>query len=417
MATELFANNAVSELFEPITAGDTTLRVVPGDESLFPTISGGSGDTFKLTIEVGSTREIVKVTATSGDTFTIARGQEGTSATGWSASATIALRLTAAQIQAFYPFDLTGGVAGALPASNGGTGIASYTIGDLIVATAATVLGVISVGATNTLLQSNGTTPSYTANPIITTLQALTALKIGSTPASDGGVRLSNAQAIKARNNADSADLILMETDASDRKFLGGASDTIALKNETKISALNATGAALIDLFKLSLDDLFKILVDPVLSNNIVLSSRDVADTVTIPVAKVDTNDDIIFGDGLNRNIGIGRSNPEARTHFGGSVGYPIRTVTSNATFGDDFTILADTDTSSANITLNLPPASLSLGRIYVAKKLSIAATHSVTIQPAGAELIETASNLAISAPNITKVMQCDGTGWRLIVA
>lgn len=414
---QLFTNNAVSELFAPITAGATSMDIVPGDESLFPTIAGGSGDFFMLTLEVGSTREIVKVNSTSVNTFGIVRAQESTSATGFSASATVALRVTAGQMGQLFPVDVTANATGTLPATLGGTGQASYTIGDLILATAATVLSVLSVGATNTIIMSNGTTPIYTGAPIITTLQALTALKTGATPASAGAVRLSNTEKITARNAGDSADKTIAEVDASDQTFIGGASDQVSVRNETTISAENATGSALIDLFKLDVNDLWRLLVAPVMNNDLALSSRDNANTVTIPLIEVDSNDDIIFGNLLNQNTGFGRTAPEARHHFGGSVSFPIRTVTSNATYGDDFTIVADTDTGDANITLNLPTASNSTGRVYVAKKQSVGATHTVTIEPAGSETIEGVANIGLTANNETRVMQSDGTNWRLIVA
>lgn len=410
---QLFTNNAVTELFAPITAGATSMTIVPGDESLFPTISPGSGDTFLLTIEVGSTREIVKVNSTSSNIYGIVRGQEGTSATSWSASATINHRLTAGQLSLLFPVNLTTQATGTLPVKLGGTGKASFNVGDLLMATASNTLGVISIGASRTVLISNGTTAVYSGTPVVTTLQAITAALLGSIPAASGAVRLSSATAIKSRNAANSADRTLIETDSSDRVIVGGASDQVALRNETALAGFNASGSALINLLKLDLNNLFRLLVAPVMNNDLALSSRDNADTTTIPLLEVDANDDIIFGDLLNYNQGFGRTLPEARHHFGGSVAFPIREVTSNATFGDDFTILADS--TGGNITLNLPDASNSTGRVYIAKY--IGTSNTVTIDPAGSETIEATNTIGLTAANETRVMQSDGSNWRLIVA
>jgi hypothetical protein len=59
-----------------------------------------------------------------------------------------------------------------IPPVNGGTGINSYTIGDLIIATAATTLAKLAIGAANTVLTSSGSLPQWgllTDNNISTT--------------------------------------------------------------------------------------------------------------------------------------------------------------------------------------------------------------------------------------------------------
>lgn len=50
---------------------------------------------------------------------------------------------------------------GALSPSQGGTGISTYAIGDILYATATTTLAKRAIGAANTVLQSNGTHPIY----------------------------------------------------------------------------------------------------------------------------------------------------------------------------------------------------------------------------------------------------------------
>ena len=51
---------------------------------------------------------------------------------------------------------LTTHVSGTLPVGNGGTGMTSYTTGDIVAATGASALGVITAGASGTVLTGNG---------------------------------------------------------------------------------------------------------------------------------------------------------------------------------------------------------------------------------------------------------------------
>ena len=92
MPVQLFTNNATTLLNADINSSVLTLTVTPGDGLLFPTPT--AGDFFFATIESGSTREIVQVTTRSTDTFTIVRAQDGTSATSFTAGATVELRMT-----------------------------------------------------------------------------------------------------------------------------------------------------------------------------------------------------------------------------------------------------------------------------------------------------------------------------------
>lgn len=91
-----YANNASSTLAAGISNSDLSLSVAPGTGSAFPTISGS--DVAFLTLTESTKMEIVKVTATSGDTFTIERGQDGTPAQAFSAGATVGLNITKAML-------------------------------------------------------------------------------------------------------------------------------------------------------------------------------------------------------------------------------------------------------------------------------------------------------------------------------
>lgn len=96
---ELFANNAHGTLSAPIDAGDTSLDLVTGQGALFP--SPGVGDFFRISLERldGSATEIVFCTARSGDTLTIARGQEGTTPEDFDTEDRVRLRPTAGMFE------------------------------------------------------------------------------------------------------------------------------------------------------------------------------------------------------------------------------------------------------------------------------------------------------------------------------
>ena len=83
----LLSNNAVSTLAAPITSGATTATLATGTGSLFPNPSAGPPQQFfPLTFSdaaTGLVREIVHVTARSGDTITMVRAQEGTVASAF----------------------------------------------------------------------------------------------------------------------------------------------------------------------------------------------------------------------------------------------------------------------------------------------------------------------------------------------
>ena len=90
-----FTNNARTLLSTSSLANDAT-SVSVDDGSVFPSLS--SGNYFYATLERASdstTREIVKVTARSGNNLTIVRAQDNTSATTFSADDIIELRVVA----------------------------------------------------------------------------------------------------------------------------------------------------------------------------------------------------------------------------------------------------------------------------------------------------------------------------------
>lgn len=105
--TLLTANNAQTVLAAGISASATSLTVNSGTGALFPAVTSGVSF-FKLTLvdaATGQLSEIVHVTARTGDSMTIVRAQEGTTARAWSANDIAANMLTAGTIALLAPLD------------------------------------------------------------------------------------------------------------------------------------------------------------------------------------------------------------------------------------------------------------------------------------------------------------------------
>ena len=92
-----YSNNAKTTLSSGINDSVTSATVASG--AVFPALSGG--DYFYATIETTNfaTKEIVKVTARSGDTLTIVRAQDNTSTAAFSSGDFVELRVTAAVLE------------------------------------------------------------------------------------------------------------------------------------------------------------------------------------------------------------------------------------------------------------------------------------------------------------------------------
>ena len=105
--TLLAANNAQTVLAAGINSSATTMTVNTGTGALFPTPSAGA-NYFKLTLidaATGLLNEIVHVTARTGDTMTIVRAQEGTTARAWSANDIAANMMTAGSFSGLAQLD------------------------------------------------------------------------------------------------------------------------------------------------------------------------------------------------------------------------------------------------------------------------------------------------------------------------
>jgi len=93
--TVVLKNNVSSTLAAPISASDTGMVVVDGDQ--FPTLTGAEYFYATLMSPAGTT-EIVKVTARVANAMTIVRAQDGTSAASFTSGALVEMRVTAASM-------------------------------------------------------------------------------------------------------------------------------------------------------------------------------------------------------------------------------------------------------------------------------------------------------------------------------
>ncbi len=123
------ANNASGTLATAINASDTGIALTTGDGAEFPTLA--ASDYFYATItSTAGTQEIVKVTARSGDSLTVVRAQEGTTAAGFAVGSRFELRVTAASVD-----DIVEEVRTELAASSGSALVGFLQAGTGAVAT------------------------------------------------------------------------------------------------------------------------------------------------------------------------------------------------------------------------------------------------------------------------------------------
>ena len=94
---------AVAFLSAAISATATTCYVEPGGAQRFiNAVNNQTGAVYATLTDPTKAIEIVKITAISGNTFTIARSQEGTSNVAWPAGSVLVQRLTAGNLDTFF---------------------------------------------------------------------------------------------------------------------------------------------------------------------------------------------------------------------------------------------------------------------------------------------------------------------------
>ena len=132
MPNMLFANNCNTTLSGSLTNVATTMSVTSATG--FPVPTGSQY--FYCTLADAATQttiEIVQVTAVSGTTWAVVRGQDGTTGTAFSVGAVVSLRLVRASLNDFPKLDENNTFSyaptfnTALGVASGGTGVTSAT--------------------------------------------------------------------------------------------------------------------------------------------------------------------------------------------------------------------------------------------------------------------------------------------------
>jgi hypothetical protein len=96
--TVKLANNVSGFLNTAITASDTGIVLQSGNGASFPSL--GAGEYFYATlVSTGNTLEVVKVTARSGDSMTVVRAQDNSSAASFAAGSRLEIRVTVASVR------------------------------------------------------------------------------------------------------------------------------------------------------------------------------------------------------------------------------------------------------------------------------------------------------------------------------
>jgi len=230
-----FTNNATSTLASGITSSATSLTVATGNGALFPTLGGS--DYFYCTLaNTSGTVEIVKVTARTTDTFTVTRGQDGTSGVAWNSGDKVELRLVAASLNDIPKLDeantFTAANAYGTPASivltnatsvpvNQATGTLAYGNGGT---------GLTSPGASGNVLTSNGT--SWTSSSNVSSIVAGTNITISGA---------TGAVTINASSSVPSAGAV------GSYAFVGNLTTTTALSWNTNYAV--GTGSSQVQTF------------------------------------------------------------------------------------------------------------------------------------------------------------------------
>ena len=372
MPKQLFTNFARTTLSAGILAGDTSIPVVDGSKFAAPT----AGDWQVVVIDNGTTFEVMRLTTRTGNTFSVVvRGQESSSASAFSAGASVIAPITAAFANPLSEIDLTTSVViNALPYNKGGTGQTAYAKGDTLYASAANVLTKRTVGAANAMMYVNVDVPAWTTTPTIDTITLVTALRGSATnPADAGIVRLANAQVVNWRNNGNSANFG-MTLDATDVFVL--PSTTVRLGNNTQLVARNAANSADINLLK------------------------------------VNASNRVQLGNAATEKFGIG-GDPTFLLHVLGSFGLKIQHLTSGPTTVGDATLVT-ADATAGAFTINLPVVGTNAERLVVCIKID-ASANAVTFSGNGVN-INGAASVSLAAQYNVAMVFGNGTQWYRIV-
>ena len=124
-------------------------------------------------------------------------------------------------------------------------------------------------------------------------------MSVGTTPATNGIIRLPNAQSISARDGVDGADIVMITTTAGNAVQLGGtnAEEVIIAPDGGTVAVFDSTFMAL------GVDPADSGLVR--LPNDELIVARDSSDTDDIALITADSNDDVVVGGTADIDTGL----------------------------------------------------------------------------------------------------------------
>jgi hypothetical protein len=128
------------------------------------------------------------------------------------------------------------GISGTLPTGNGGTGVASYTAGDLIYYASGTAFTKLGIGAANTVLTSSGSAPQWSTALTLSGNVTAAAFIPSSATIPSNGLFLPAANTVGLATNSTEA----WRVDSSQRMMIGTASQNGLLT----VAGKTSTGAA-----------------------------------------------------------------------------------------------------------------------------------------------------------------------------
>lgn len=173
MSNMLFANNANTTLTSSITTSATSITVA--SSAAFP--SPINPQYFYCTLADSATQqiiEIIKVTAISGTTWTVVRGQDGTSGTAFSIGDIVSLRLVRASLNDFAKLDETNTFTQTITAPS--LNVSGLTASSAVATDASkNLVSVTNTGTGNNVLATNPTITGLTFTSAATAAPAFSA--------------------------------------------------------------------------------------------------------------------------------------------------------------------------------------------------------------------------------------------------